>query len=115
MKYFYLSFLLISFGCEKLPGVSDVPLTPASSQYSKSNKLLINTYSLPKDHVKILGNNYIICDAWTSYNFKSKSDKRINKESRAFYCTFLNINTNEKFINFTENNVNNFDWKKRSN
>jgi len=101
MKNFILLLLLVFISCDKIPGISDVALTPESSSYSEKNGLLIERYTYPNDTVHIFGNKYIIADAWVTHNFIKRTSKEVKLDYVVFFCSFKNIHTNEYFIDTT--------------
>ena len=88
-----------------MPGVKNIALPPENSAYSEKNGLLVERYTYPKDTIDILGDNYLISDAWVSYNFKNRTSKEINLDYLVFFCSFKNIQTNEYFIDQTKGDI----------
>jgi len=100
-KIFYFIFIYSFFSCDKLPGVSDVSLTPENSSYSEKNGLLVERYTYPNDTIVIFGKQFKIADAWVTHNFKKRNSRQINFEYLVFFCSFKNINTNEYYVDTT--------------
>ncbi|WP_415060472.1 hypothetical protein [Flavobacterium sp.] len=108
MKNKLIFFFIVCFvSCDKIPGISDIALTPESSHYSEKNNLLIERYTYPNDTIKIGRSSFIITDAWISHNFKKRSYIDINKEYVKFFCTFKDIETNNYFIGYPLESIKN--------
>src|SRR5690606_27960818 len=104
-KCIYFLVSLLFFSCDKIPGVNNIALPPESSNYSEKQGLLVEKYTYPKDTINLLGDNYLIADAWVSHNFKNRTSKEINLDYLVFFCSFKNIKTNEYFIDQTKGDI----------
>ena len=96
---FILTLFILS--CDKIPGVSDYTGVPNSSKISEEQGLLIAKYKASQNEVIVDGNKYIIVDSWTTYRFKTKKNKTINKQSYDFLFSLKNVKTGKLITELT--------------
>lgn len=76
-----------------VPGISDIPSTPESSEFAKKNGLLIANYKPSQSRIIINGEYYLIENSFCTYYFKTRFSNQINKKMYEFLVTIKNEKT----------------------
>lgn len=78
-----------------IPGISDFPSTPESSEFARKNGLLLANYKPSQERVIINGESYLIEDSFCTYYFKTRFSNEINKRMYEFLVSIKNEKTGE--------------------
>ena len=99
-KILFIMFVYSFVSCDNFFGISDYSSPATDIAEAKNNNLLINTYQPSIDKIHIGNEEYLIIEAWTSYRFKTKNEKKINKSFYDFQVKLKNTTLNKNGLSF---------------